>query len=175
MIDVMSFRQSYKRREVTKIKWIYSHNNPADSMTKSKASTALKTVIDTNRINLDTIEWVERANNIKNKGTETSLASENNREKTILIQSSNDVDSTSRQCCFNLRIPPALYLVSRRRFLPPVVFTSFVAYLFRLLLLLLPSLHFCRFTFCCFSRVVFPVVLLGFHFGLRNITPIFKR
>lgn len=61
MIDVMCLRQLYKRQEVTKIKWIYNHNNPADSMTKSKASGALKTVIDTNRINLDTIEWVERA------------------------------------------------------------------------------------------------------------------
>ena len=59
MIDVMSLRQSYERREVTEIKWIHGHNNPADSMTKSKASTALKTVIDTNRINLNTIAWVE--------------------------------------------------------------------------------------------------------------------
>ena len=56
MIDVMSLRQSYERREVTEIKWIHGHNNPADSMTKTKPSSALKTVIDTNRINLDTTE-----------------------------------------------------------------------------------------------------------------------
>ena len=61
MIDVMSLRQSYERREVTEVKWIHGHNNPADSMTKEKASSALKTVLDTNRINLDTTEWVERA------------------------------------------------------------------------------------------------------------------
>ena len=61
MIDVMSLRQSYERREVTEIKWIHGHNNPANSMTKTKPSSALKTVIDTNRINLDTTEWVERA------------------------------------------------------------------------------------------------------------------
>ena len=61
MIDVMSLRQSYERREITEIKWIHGHNNPADSMTKSKPSSALKTLIDTNRINLDTTEWVERA------------------------------------------------------------------------------------------------------------------
>jgi hypothetical protein len=30
-------------------------------MTKIKSFSALKTVIDINRINLDTIEWVERA------------------------------------------------------------------------------------------------------------------
>ena len=65
MIDVMSLCQSYKQQEVTEIKWIHGHNNPADSMTKSKASTALKTVIDTNRINLDTIAWVERATDAK--------------------------------------------------------------------------------------------------------------
>lgn len=59
MIDVMSLRQSYERREVTEIKWIHGCNNPADSMTKFKASAALKTIIDTNRINLDTTEWVE--------------------------------------------------------------------------------------------------------------------
>ncbi len=61
MIDVMSLRQSYERREIIEIKWIHGHNNPADSMTKSKSSSALKTLIDTNRINLDITEWVERA------------------------------------------------------------------------------------------------------------------
>ena len=29
MIDVMSLRQSYERREVNEIKWIHDHNNPA--------------------------------------------------------------------------------------------------------------------------------------------------
>ena len=65
LIDVMSLRQSYERREVTEVKWIHGHNNPADSMTKRKASSALKTVIDTNRINLDTTEWVERASDCR--------------------------------------------------------------------------------------------------------------
>ena len=35
-------------------------NNPADSMIKTKGSSALKTLIDTNLINLATVEWVER-------------------------------------------------------------------------------------------------------------------
>lgn len=61
MIDVMSLRQWYERREQTEIKWIYGHNNPADLMTKSKLFSALKTLIDTNRINLDITEWIERA------------------------------------------------------------------------------------------------------------------
>ena len=60
MIDVMSLRQSYERRGIAEIKWIYGCNNPADYLTKSKASPALKAVIDTNCINLSTAEWVER-------------------------------------------------------------------------------------------------------------------
>ncbi len=61
MIDVMTLRQCYERREITEMKWVHETNNPADSMTKIKPSSALRTVIDTNRINLDTTEWVERA------------------------------------------------------------------------------------------------------------------
>jgi hypothetical protein len=53
---VMSLRQSYERREITEIKWIHGINNPADS-----TSSALKMLIDTNTINLDTTEWVERS------------------------------------------------------------------------------------------------------------------
>lgn len=61
MIDVMSLRQSYERREITEVRWIDGDHNPADSMTKSKGSNALKALVDTNRINLDAMEWVERA------------------------------------------------------------------------------------------------------------------
>ena len=60
IIDIMSLRQSYERREITEVRWIKGDNNPADSMTKAKASTALKTLIDTNKVNLTASEWVER-------------------------------------------------------------------------------------------------------------------
>lgn len=59
MINVISFCQSYKRRETIEIKWIHGHNNLVDSMTKSKLSSVLKTLIDTNRIKLDINKWVE--------------------------------------------------------------------------------------------------------------------
>ena len=36
-------------------------NKLVDLMTKSKGSSALKTLIDINRINLTTNEWIERA------------------------------------------------------------------------------------------------------------------
>lgn len=61
MVDVMCLRQSYERRLIAEVKWIKGDTNPADSMTKSKASTALQRLIDTNCIDLEPVEWVERA------------------------------------------------------------------------------------------------------------------
>lgn len=59
MIDVMTLCQSYKQQEVTKIKWVHRDNNLANSMTKSKPSIALRDLINTNKIILDMLEWVE--------------------------------------------------------------------------------------------------------------------
>ncbi len=61
MMNVMILRQSYERREIIEIKWIYKFNNSVDSMTKIKSFSTLKTIIDINRINLDTTKWVKRA------------------------------------------------------------------------------------------------------------------
>jgi hypothetical protein len=61
MIDVMILRQFYERREITEMIWIHDINNSVDSMIKTKSSSALKTIIDTNQINLNIIEWVKRA------------------------------------------------------------------------------------------------------------------
>ena len=60
MIDIMNFRQSYERREITEIRWIDENKNLADAMTKTKTTFALKMLIDSNRIDLKTVEWVER-------------------------------------------------------------------------------------------------------------------
>jgi hypothetical protein len=60
MIDVMCLRQAYERREIAEVKWIKGSTNPADSMTKVKPSNALKQLIDTNMVQLDVEEWVER-------------------------------------------------------------------------------------------------------------------
>jgi hypothetical protein len=60
MIDIMCLRQAYERREIAEVKWIKGESNPADAMTKSKASNALKTLIDTNILQLEVEEWVER-------------------------------------------------------------------------------------------------------------------
>jgi hypothetical protein len=60
MVDLMCLRQSYERRLITEIKWIDGNSNPADAMTKSKPCQALRDLIDTNKVNLSTIQWVER-------------------------------------------------------------------------------------------------------------------
>jgi hypothetical protein len=71
MIDVMTLRQFYERREITEIIWIHGINNSANSMIKIKSSTVLKTMIDINKINLNTTEWVERARETANQGKKT--------------------------------------------------------------------------------------------------------
>ena len=52
IIDVMCLRQLYKRREITEVKWIDGDSNPANLITKSKASMALKRLINTNYLEL---------------------------------------------------------------------------------------------------------------------------
>jgi hypothetical protein len=73
MIDVMILRQFYERREITEMIWIHDINNSVDSMIKTKLSSTLKTMIDTNKIDLNITEWVKRATAretaIQNKGT----------------------------------------------------------------------------------------------------------
>ena len=60
IIDVMCLRQAYERREIAEVKWIKGNTNPADAITKSKPSNALKLLIDTNTLQLDVEEWVKR-------------------------------------------------------------------------------------------------------------------
>jgi hypothetical protein len=60
MVDLMCLRQSYERREIAEIKWIEGNSNPADAMTKSKACSALRDLIDTNKITIKVTQWVER-------------------------------------------------------------------------------------------------------------------
>jgi hypothetical protein len=36
MVDLICLYQAYKRREITKVKWISGNDNLADAMTKAK-------------------------------------------------------------------------------------------------------------------------------------------
>lgn len=60
MIDIMCLCQVYERRKIAEVKWIKGSTNPVDSMTKYKASGALKQLLDTNTVQLEVVEWVER-------------------------------------------------------------------------------------------------------------------
>ena len=60
MIDVMCFRQVYERYEIVEVKWIKGNSNPANTITKAKPSNALIQLLDTNILQLDVEEWVER-------------------------------------------------------------------------------------------------------------------
>ena len=55
----MCLRQLYKRKEITEVKWIDGNSNPTNLITKSKASTALKKLINTNYLELQAMEWVK--------------------------------------------------------------------------------------------------------------------
>jgi hypothetical protein len=56
IIDVISMREAYKRREIAQVKWIASKSNLADFITKTKLTNALKTLIDTNKIDIQVQE-----------------------------------------------------------------------------------------------------------------------
>ena len=61
MIDVMFLRQAFARRLITEVKWIDGEANPADAMTKGRPCPALTQLIDTDRIDLQAVGWVERS------------------------------------------------------------------------------------------------------------------
>jgi hypothetical protein len=76
MIDVMILRQFYELKEIIEMIWIHDINNSANSMIKTKSSSALKTIIDINKINLNITEWVERARETVNQGKRTGQRDE---------------------------------------------------------------------------------------------------
>ena len=60
IVDFICLRQLYKCREIAKIKWIKENTNPADFITKLKVYNILKQLINTNKVNISVMEWVER-------------------------------------------------------------------------------------------------------------------
>ena len=55
----MCLCQSYKYKEIVEIKWIKGNTNPANFIIKLKVYNALKQLINTNKVNISIIEWVE--------------------------------------------------------------------------------------------------------------------
>ena len=60
MVNFICLYQLYKCREIAEIKWIKGNTNLANFITKLKVYNALKQLIDTNKVNISVMEWVER-------------------------------------------------------------------------------------------------------------------
>jgi len=60
IIDIICLWQAYKRKDIVEVKWIKGESNPINAITKSKPSNALERLINTNTLQLDVEEWVER-------------------------------------------------------------------------------------------------------------------
>jgi hypothetical protein len=60
IIDIIAIRQSYKRQELFKIRWINGLDNPADAITKATPNKALKNFVTTNKIRVRVKGWVKR-------------------------------------------------------------------------------------------------------------------
>jgi hypothetical protein len=50
MINIIAIRESYKRREISKIRWITGDSNPADTMTKATPNSCLQALVSTNEL-----------------------------------------------------------------------------------------------------------------------------
>ncbi|KAI1000950.1 hypothetical protein K3495_g7246 [Podosphaera aphanis] len=60
MIDIMSLRESYEKREIDEIRWIHGEDNPADAMTKSNPNKALERLVLNNKTTIRMQGWVQR-------------------------------------------------------------------------------------------------------------------
>ena len=61
MINIIVLRQSYERRELTKIRQIKGDSNPANAMTKLKPNKCLKRLVSDNQLEIRIKGWVDRS------------------------------------------------------------------------------------------------------------------
>jgi hypothetical protein len=83
MVDIMTLRQSYERREITEVVWIDGKSNPADAMTKSQPCQALRDLINSNTIRIKAAGWVERTGQKDQAETGNEGISSQNREPPV--------------------------------------------------------------------------------------------
>ena len=60
MIDIMSLREAYERKEISEVRWIEGRDNPADACTKKTPNGALERLISTNTLKIRVEAYVER-------------------------------------------------------------------------------------------------------------------
>ena len=74
MVNLIYLRQLYKRYIITEIKWINGDLNPIDIIIKINAYNALRNLINTNTINLNTKKLVKRDWVVKKKSSKHKMA-----------------------------------------------------------------------------------------------------
>lgn len=60
MIDIMSLREAYEKKEISEVRWIDGKDNPADACTKKAPNGALEKLISTNTLKIRVEAYVER-------------------------------------------------------------------------------------------------------------------
>jgi hypothetical protein len=60
IIDILALRQSYERKKIAEIRWIYNRDNPADALTKAIANSSLKQLVSINKLVVRMKEHVEK-------------------------------------------------------------------------------------------------------------------
>jgi hypothetical protein len=73
MIDIMSIRESYEKREITDIRWINGKDNPADACTKKTPNSALERLISYNQLAIRVEALVDRIEPMRGKGQQATL------------------------------------------------------------------------------------------------------
>ena len=65
MINIMSLRKSYEKREISKVRRIDGRDNPADAFTKRNLNLALKQLISTNKLVVRVEAFVDRTQGLE--------------------------------------------------------------------------------------------------------------
>ncbi|KAL0932582.1 RNase H-like protein [Colletotrichum truncatum] len=60
MIDIMSLRESYEKKEISEVRWIDGKDNPADAFTKKSPNSALEQLITTSKLRIRIEAYVDR-------------------------------------------------------------------------------------------------------------------
>jgi hypothetical protein len=60
IIDNLALRQSYERRKIAKIRWIYNRDNSANAFTKATANSLLKQLISINKLVVKMKEHIKK-------------------------------------------------------------------------------------------------------------------
>jgi hypothetical protein len=60
IIDILAFRQSYERKKIAKIRWIYNRDNPANALIKVTANSSLKQLVSTNKLVVRMKGYIEK-------------------------------------------------------------------------------------------------------------------